>query len=61
MAGVVHVDVDLQKGQAAVEHLPESLDELGLIAAIKDAGYSAAAIDRDVYTDRDGAGRCCCG
>jgi copper chaperone len=61
MAGVVNVDVDLAKGQAVVEHLPESIDELGLIAAIKDAGYSAAAIDRHAYTDGDDAGRCCCG
>ena len=61
MTGVVHVDVDLQKGQAVVEHLPDSVNETALVAAITDAGYSASAIDRDVYTDRDDAGRCCCG
>ena len=61
MTGVVHVEVDLQTGQAVVEHLPESVDETALIAAVTDAGYSVSAIDRDVYTDRDDAGRCCCG
>jgi copper chaperone CopZ len=61
MNGVVHVDVDLQTNQAVVEHLPDSVDETALVAAITDAGYSASAIDRDVYTDRDDARRCCCG
>ncbi len=61
MNGVVHVDVDLQTNQAVVEHLPDSVDETALVAAITDAGYSASAIDRDIYTDRDDARRCCCG
>lgn len=61
LTGVVHIDVDLHKGRAVVEHLPARVDEPALIAAITDAGYSASAIDRDVYTDRDDAGRCCCG
>ena len=61
MNGVVHVDVDFQTNQAVVEHLPDSVDETALIAAITDAGYSASAVDRDVYTDRDDTGRCCCG
>ncbi len=58
--GVMHVDVDLQANRAVVEHLPDSVGETALIAAITDAGYSASAMDRDVYTDRDDAGRCCC-
>ena len=61
MNGVVHVDVDLRSSQAVVEHLSDSVDEAALIAAVRDAGYSASAVDRDVYTDRDDAGRCCCG
>ena len=61
MNGVVHVDIEFQANQAVVEHLPDRVDETALIAAITDAGYSASAIDRDVYTDRDDAGRCCCG
>jgi copper chaperone CopZ len=59
MTGVVHVDVDLQASQAVVEHLPDWVDEPGLVAAIKDAGYSACTIDRDVYTDRDDPRSCC--
>jgi hypothetical protein len=61
MTGVVHVDVDLQAGQAVVEHLPDWVDEPGLIAAIQNAGYSASAVERDVYTERHDSGRCCCG
>ena len=59
--GVVHVDVDLQTRQAVVEHVPDWVEEPGVIAAIKDAEYSASATDRDVYTDRDESRRCCCG
>ena len=61
MTGVVHVNVDLQTGQAVVEHLRDWVAEPGLIAAAKEAGYSASAVDRDAYTDRDDARRCCCG
>ena len=59
MNGVVHVDVDLKANQAVVEHSPR-VGEASLIAAITDAGYSVSAVDRDVDTDRDDAGRCCC-
>ena len=59
LTGVVHVDVDLEKNLAVVEHLPDWVDEPGLIAAITDAGYAASAIDRDVYTDRNGPRSCC--
>ena len=61
MNGVVHVDVDLQTNQTVVEHLPDSVDETALLAAISEAGYSASAVHRDVYTDRVDARRCCCG
>ena len=48
MIGVVNVDVDLQRRQAVIEHLPDWVDEAALIAAIKDAGYPSRVIARDV-------------
>ena len=44
LPGVVHVDVDLQEKKALVEHLPNSVDEVSLVAAIKDAGYQAKVV-----------------
>lgn len=41
MRGVVHVDVDLEKGMATVEHLPGHTDAAALVAAARDAGYAA--------------------
>ncbi len=44
MTGVVHVEVDLGRNEATVEHLPALTDAAALIAAIRDAGYSAAVM-----------------
>ena len=41
LEGVVHASVDLQKGQALVEHLPAYTDAPTLAATVRDAGYSA--------------------
>ena len=35
VAGVVNVDVDLQKNEATVEHLPDSADQRRLVAAVQ--------------------------
>ena len=48
MTGVVGVDVDLHGQQAVVEHLPDWVDEAGLVAAINDAGYRSRVVARDV-------------
>lgn len=69
LTGVVHVDVDLQKKEALVEHLPNSVDEAGLVTAITDAGYQAkvvagAAEPREVVPRPPSFGSssgCCCG
>ena len=42
--GVVHVDIDLAKNEAVVEHLLDRVNESGLIAAISDAGYHASVL-----------------
>ncbi len=67
LTGVVHVEVDLKRNQAAVEHWPDQAGGKKLIAAIEVAGYTAR-----VETTSDGefnvsestaAGRstgCCC-
>jgi copper chaperone CopZ len=39
MTGVVHVEVDLAKGEAIVEHGQKWVGEASAIAALKDAGY----------------------
>jgi copper chaperone len=41
LTGVVHVDVILLEHEAIVEHLPAFVDTLGLIQAVRDAGYAA--------------------
>ena len=41
MSGVVHVEVDLERSQATVEHLPAFADVAALVAALRDSGYSA--------------------
>ena len=41
MSGVVHIEVDLERGEATVEHVPAFADAAALAAAIRDAGYSA--------------------
>ena len=44
VTGVVHVDIDLPKNEAVVEHLLDRVNESGLIAAIIDAGYHASVL-----------------
>ena len=69
MTGVVHVTVDLQTNEAAVEHLPAFVDPPSLIAAVQDAGYEARVartVDDAVTTtvaEREAAacGCGCCG
>lgn len=51
MNGVVHVDVDLQKNEAIVEHVGAQVDAIALAAAIRDAGYSARI--QDTAADED--------
>ena len=46
MSGVVHAEVDLATNEATVEHLPTFTDETALVAAIRDAGYSATVTAR---------------
>ena len=41
LSGVVHAEVDLGRHEAIVEHLSSSTDAGALVAAIRDAGYSA--------------------
>jgi copper chaperone len=44
LTGVVHVDVDLPKNEAVVDHLLDRVNEAGLIEAITDAGYHASVL-----------------
>ena len=59
LTGVVHVDVDLPHEQARIEHLPDWVDEPGLVAAVKDAGYTARPTQGDIYTGEDEPRSCC--
>ena len=69
LTGVVHVDVDLPKNEAAVDHLLDQLNETGLIEAITDAGYHASVLEPssehvDLASQPALARRstgCCCG
>lgn len=45
LGGVVHVNVDLQKDWAIVEHLPVYSDAPALVTAVRNAGYSARVAD----------------
>jgi copper chaperone len=53
MAGNVHVDVDLRKNEATIEHLPAFVDDIALIAAVRDAGYSGRVTRTINDADRD--------
>ena len=44
VTGVVHVDVDLPKNEAVVDHVLDRVNETGLLAAISDAGYQASVL-----------------
>jgi copper chaperone len=44
LTGVVHVDIDLPKNEAVVEHLLDRVNETGLVAAITNAGYQARVV-----------------
>jgi len=44
LTGVVHVDIDIPKNEAVVEHLLDRVSETGLIAAISSAGYHARVV-----------------
>src|SRR6185503_8299359 len=44
LTGVVHVDIDLPKNEAVVEHLLDRVNETGLSAAISNAGYHARVV-----------------
>lgn len=41
LTGVIHVSVDLDRGQAIVEHLSDYVDAQSFVAAVRDAGYEA--------------------
>jgi copper chaperone len=69
VTGVVHVDVDLPKNEAVVDHLLDRVNEAGLIEAITDAGYHASVLASssgpgDLGSQPAPAPRatgCCCG
>ena len=66
LAGVVHARIDLEQGQAIVEHLPAYSDAPTLVTALRNAGYSARVADIVDETEsgpsQSGAtGRCSCG
>lgn len=66
LEGVVHAGVDVQKGQAIVEHLPVHSDAPALVIAVGNAGYSArvadTVADSESTPSRSGAtGGCGCG
>jgi copper chaperone CopZ len=44
LTGVVHVDIDLPKKEAVVDHLLDRVNDTGLIAAISNAGYHASVV-----------------
>jgi copper chaperone CopZ len=44
LTGVVHVDIDLLKNEAVVEHRLDRVNETGLIAGIRNAGYHASVV-----------------
>jgi len=44
VTGVAHVDIDLAKNEAVVDHLLDRVTETGLIAAISDEGYHARVL-----------------
>ena len=44
LTGVVHIDIDLPKNEAVVEHLLDRVNETGLVAAINNAGYQARVV-----------------
>ena len=61
LEGVVHVQVDLERNTAVVEHLPSYADESALVAAVRRAGYPARVeriIEESVPAS---AGGSCCG
>lgn len=67
VTGVVHVEVNLKRNQATVEHLPDQADEKTLIAAIEVAGYTgrveANSDGKFDASESTAAGRstgCCC-
>ena len=41
LTGVIHVGVILSEHEAVIEHLPAFVDGMGLIQAVRDAGYAA--------------------
>lgn len=44
LTGVVHVEVDLAKNEAVVDHLLDRVNETGLVAAMSNAGYHASVV-----------------
>ena len=69
LTGVLRVHIDLAKNEGVVDHLRGRIDETGLIAAIRDAGYQASvpALSRehgDLSSQPAPSGHstgCCCG
>jgi copper chaperone CopZ len=65
MSGVVHVHVDLATNEATVEHLPAFVDAPSLIAAVRDAGYTARVVntvdDADIPRLPHASAACACG
>ena len=69
LTGVAHVDVDLPKNEAVVDHLLDRVNDAALIAAVTNAGYHASVLASssesvDLTSQSAPAPRstgCCCG
>jgi copper chaperone len=57
MTGVMDVQVDLKEQQISVDHLGDWIEVSSLTAALKDAGYLAKPIGRDLYTGENAGHR----
>ena len=65
LVGVTHVDIDLERSEVRVAHLPQWVGDAGVIEAIASAGYVAAVAARTTGQVRPAAAArftsCCCG
>jgi len=64
LPGVVHVAVDLTRGEGRVDHLAGWVGDSALIEAVADAGYAARLAMKataDAGQSHPGAKTCCCG
>ena len=57
MTGVMEVQVSLHDQQVTVDHLSDWIEVSSLTAALRDAGYAAKPIGRDLYTGENAGHR----